>query len=150
MKYKLIKTYPNSPKLGTIIESPLFCYGSVGMIGGLALEKGDYSEYWKEVKEGYHVLELTHNTLPMSLETENYEGESELLKSQENNKDWRITAVINSSTRDVLYEGDPVSVSDYPFPCEIVKFIQLAGGISAVVTSKEERLYSVNDLTFAE
>lgn len=46
-KYELIKTYPGSPKLETIIEGRVL----QTMIPVIPLENGEYSEFWREVKE---------------------------------------------------------------------------------------------------
>jgi len=54
-KYKLIKTYPGSPKLGTIIQKKLSSYEEVGVYRGFyttipsLIEK--YPEFWEKVVE---------------------------------------------------------------------------------------------------
>lgn len=50
-KFKLIKEYPGSPDLGTVVESPLYKLTNGEMIGGTYLESGAYTEYWEEVIE---------------------------------------------------------------------------------------------------
>jgi len=56
--YKLIKKYPGSPKLETIIEPPLYKLPKTEiMVAGCCLERGEYSEYWEEIIEkDYEIL----------------------------------------------------------------------------------------------
>jgi hypothetical protein len=54
MKYKLVKTYPLSPELGTVVEersdtSSFFYYGASSAIFRRHVE--EYPEYWEEVYE---------------------------------------------------------------------------------------------------
>lgn len=59
MKYKLIKTYPGSPKLGFILDKtwevnyPLNCY----LINGLTFNPNNHTEFWEQVVEkDYEIL----------------------------------------------------------------------------------------------
>jgi hypothetical protein len=50
-KYELIKTYPGSPKLGTIVESVYgsesYTYNEYHLLSKGCIE--DYPKYWKEI-----------------------------------------------------------------------------------------------------
>ncbi|HEX8586125.1 MAG TPA: hypothetical protein VF680_17165 [Allosphingosinicella sp.] len=56
-KYKLIKEYPGSPRLGTEIIEPLYVVPGGPMIGAIPLNNGEYKEFWEEVVENdYEIL----------------------------------------------------------------------------------------------
>lgn len=65
-QYRLIKKYPDSPKLGTIVNSPMYEYDDGKMIGGLTFEDEELwetsKEFWEEVLP-YQVISFIFDDL---------------------------------------------------------------------------------------
>lgn len=55
-KFKLIKIYPDSPDIGTIIEGDIYLLPNGLILGGKALEAGMLSEFWEEITELTHPI----------------------------------------------------------------------------------------------
>lgn len=118
-KFKLVKTYPNSPKLGTEVETNEYNYvmfkPNTDEFMGIYPDK--YPEYWQEVVENtYEILSFKsthHNDLYIKHENElfafiNDKGHStdkEVLK----HKSWLVHSVKRLSDGQIFTIGDTVS-----------------------------------------
>jgi hypothetical protein len=71
--FKLIKAYPTSPEIGTVVEEIMsgICVGLNCEVDLLSIES--YPEYWEEIKFDFNILELTdgYNTYTKSIENDN-------------------------------------------------------------------------------
>lgn len=109
MKYRLIKEYPDSPELGTIIESPYYVIPKSNgvMISGAPLQGGKYKEFWEKVVErDFEVLEITFNDGSRLRVGEGrpYSWEDDVVKELA-----KITKVKRLSDGEVFSVGDKVS-----------------------------------------
>jgi hypothetical protein len=123
MKYKLIKEYPSSPPLGTILKydsSNYWYYDKNNIVLESAIEK--YPEYFEEVKDEYRFLVYTkdrafHNpwkVVEFRKQPEDYEG----MKDSESIRFFKTKA---EATEYILMNKPCLSYNDVSNMCILFK-----------------------------
>ena len=146
-KYKLIKEYPSSDSLGTIITGSKEAMYSKG----LGFRHYDWAhvethpEYWEEVVEkDYEILEYSTNETLTSKQilTKDMEGWNEIIESTT----FKIHSVKRLSDGEVFTVGDRISVSDIGISDTITEIV-LADSVkwASNVVTKEIFLGCEND-----
>lgn len=98
-KYVLIKEYPGSPKLGTIINDEITTYGISFSKNNLSFIK-KYPEFWQPVVEkDYEILEYISKLKNCIIEPKN---------PLFNNGDWDIHSVRRLSDSEIFTIGDKI------------------------------------------
>jgi hypothetical protein len=111
--YKLIKKYPGSPELGTIVEHKKGT--NMYFFNGLQIcYPDDFPEFWEEVT-GYKDYEI------LILSTDCFTGITNrtidiqaFLEKSEGTKNWTIHSVKRLNDGEIFTIGDEISNSEYP------------------------------------